>query len=135
MRIHHDSLKLYRLTRGYAKLRTHFFNQIAEVLRVEPAKAVDYFDAIRVGIAKEGSLGEAIAFDHSRWVMINLTAKCFYDIARRRRHCLESLRNRISPVGRTKSRAVPPHQPFACAGHHPSSDQFEEPFDHAIDLV
>lgn len=73
-----DSLKLYRLTPGYSRIRTQFFKEIAEALRVDQAKAVDYFDAIRVGISKWGSLGEAVAFDHSRWVMINLTSKCFY---------------------------------------------------------
>lgn len=73
-----DSLKLYRFSLGYKASRQNFFAAIAKELQMSSEDAESIFDAIRLAIREKGALGKAVAFDHSRWVMVNLTSKCFY---------------------------------------------------------
>ena len=73
-----DSLKLYQFTVGYAKTRNEFFQKLAAELGLDQSTTDSIFEAIRLGLVDGGSLGKAVAFDHSRWVMINHTSKCFY---------------------------------------------------------
>ena len=58
-----------------------FFSTFAEHLGIELKEAEVIFDAIRRLSLEKKALSEAIAAEHSRWVMINHTSKCFYLLA------------------------------------------------------
>jgi len=73
-----DSLKLYQLTFGYAKTRDASFDEISAALGLDRNTTLSILDAIRFGLAERGAFGKAVAFEHSRWVMINHTSKCFF---------------------------------------------------------
>jgi hypothetical protein len=73
-----DSLKLYQFTVGYAERKEKGFKKLSDELGLDRRTTKLIFDAIRIGLADRGPLGKAVAFDHSRWVMINHTSKCFY---------------------------------------------------------
>jgi hypothetical protein len=73
-----DSLKMYQFTIGYKQTKTSFFSTIAQQLEIKSKEVEVIFDVIR-GLSREKeALSEAIATEHSRWVMINHTSKAFY---------------------------------------------------------
>lgn len=73
-----DSAKLYQYTFGYKKRHKEFFEKAAQMASIEVKELMIFFESIRVGSPTKGSFGKALAFEHSRWVMINHTSKCFF---------------------------------------------------------
>ena len=73
-----DSLKLYQYSFGYQKRRSVTFQTLSAELGLGEEETKSAFEVIRFGLLEGGTLGKAIAFEHSRWVMINHTSKCFF---------------------------------------------------------
>ena len=76
-----DSFKLYQLSWQYKSIHDSFFVDLGNKLDVSTERAHIAFGAFRILIQEKGPLGESVVFDHARWVMINLTSKCFYVLA------------------------------------------------------
>jgi hypothetical protein len=73
-----DSLKIYQWTFGYQARRRVTFDAVLSQLGLNRDEAGMAFEVIRVGLPEGGNLGRALALQHSRWVMINHTSKCFF---------------------------------------------------------
>ena len=58
--------------------RRSFFSRIGEILSVSARDAEILFYPIREFVSENEQAWDNISFEHSRWVMINHTAKCFY---------------------------------------------------------
>lgn len=76
-----DSLKLYSLGNKHKKKKIDFFSRLAKELGATEENVAVLIDALRMGLPEHGSLGRAVAFNHSRWVMMTHSAKCFYLLA------------------------------------------------------
>jgi len=76
-----DSLKLYALRSGHQDKKEVFFEKLASELGISGQHVATMMDAVRMGLPERGSLGRAVAFNHSRWVMMTHSAKCFYALA------------------------------------------------------
>jgi hypothetical protein len=76
-----DSMKLYQFTRGYGKKKAMFFRDLGDKLSVSSDRAREIFNSIRGLASQNGSGSENLSLEHSRWVMMNHTAKCFYLLA------------------------------------------------------
>ena len=76
-----DSLELYALRSGHALKKRAFFEHLGRELGMSGDHARTLIDAVRMGLPERGALGRAVAFNHSRWVMMTHSAKCFYMLA------------------------------------------------------
>jgi putative hydrolase of HD superfamily len=76
-----DSLKLYALGNQHEDKKDDFFNRLAQGLGTTRDQAAVLIDALRMGLPEHGALGRAVAFNHSRWVMMSHSAKCFILLA------------------------------------------------------
>lgn len=73
-----DSLKLYQFTLGYSHKKAEFFKELGRQMSISSQRAREVFDSIRTLAHDKGPMYENISLQHSRWVMINHTSKCFY---------------------------------------------------------
>lgn len=74
-----DSLKLYAWGLRHEKKSLGFFQELADALGLEDEReAKVLIDPLRLGLPDRGALGRAVAFNHSRWVMMTHSAKSFF---------------------------------------------------------
>lgn len=77
-----DSLKLYQVSRRYRDEKREFFENLSNELGLGGAEmARTYFEVLRIDLQAASSVNQAIASEHSRWVMINYASKSFYFLA------------------------------------------------------
>lgn len=76
-----DSFKLYQADPRYWRDRKQFFGNLARVLGESVTGAKNQFEIIREIINDHPVFANAIAVEHSRWVMVSLMSKLFILLA------------------------------------------------------